>query len=866
MVAEPPTGSAVPTSQAGVLTGEIVIDGRLDEDVWQSAPVATGFVQREPFEGQPAEQPTEVRVLLDEDAIYIGARMFEADTSRIRRPLVRRGQGGPFQDWFSVSLDTNRDGRTAYRFQVNAAGVQVDSYHYDDDQQDGSWDGVWESAVTVDSLGWTAELRIPLSQLRYETSTGPQPWGVNFQRRRSAAGEVSQFALERRSMSGVVSQYGLLENVHVPSRARRVAVRPYALSSLHRGPSEEGNPFFDGREVEFEMGTDFRVGLGSSFTLDGTLNPDFGQVEADPSEINLTAFETFFDERRPFFIEDAQVFDFQLSGRESRLFYSRRIGGAPHGTAPASAEFVDTPDAARILGATKLTGRTPSGLSVGALAAVTQREAGRGYFGDAQEVREYLAEPRTAYGVATVQQDFRGGASQVRGIVTAVDRSLPSGDVLPLPDQGFTGGFALDHQWWDRTWRVNAFFSGSHVRGSPEAMTEVQRSSNHYFQRPDATRVELDPHATSMSGVEWMVRLYRQDREHWTGQLWLSQVSTGFEANDVGFSSNRERLNLGMRYGYRDLRPGSFFREYEIEAFTRHDFSHEGFDDLWSWDSWRRAYTAGTFQLEGDFTHLSYHGANFSLGWDPNRYSRSATRGGPIMIEPGGLTGRIGVRTDQRRDTNFEGGVELSRGSMGSGGEVAVDGSLNLRPSTQFQVEIGPRFSLRTDGAQYVTATSAVPYQETFGQRYLFGHLELTTLSLQTRASYVFSPTLSLQVYVEPFLSSGNYLRYRALAAPGTYELDDFQEGTWDGESVRCVGGEICQDDEGTQHLDLNGDGLSDFAFRDQNFNVRSLIGNAVLRWEYRPGSTLFVVWQREQLRREPGFGEFAFQRDLRAL
>ncbi len=857
-----------PLAQAGVRTGEIQIDGRIDEEAWQTVPVASGFVQREPFEGEPAEQDTHVRVLVDEEAIYVAARMFEPDTAMIRRPLVRRGQGGAFQDWFSISLDTNHDGRTSYRFQVSAAGVQVDWYHYDDDQSDGSWDGVWQSAVAVDSLGWTAEMRIPLSQVRYESSAEPQTWGVNFQRRRSAAAEVSHFALERRTVSGTVSQYGTLEDVFLPSQAHRIEARPYVSSSFHQGPAEEGNPFFDGREVGFRAGSDFRFGLGSAFTLDATVNPDFGQVEADPSEINLSAFESFFRERRPFFIEDAQVFDFRLSGRQNRLFYSRRIGGAPHGRAPSGATFVDVPDGASILGAAKVTGRTSSGLAMGALGALTRAETGVAFFPEEGRSQEFLAEPRAGYGVVAAQQDLNQGASQVRALVTLLDRSLPTETTLALPEQAFSVGVAFEHQWSDRMWRLDGSFAGSHVRGSPAAITAIQRSSSHYFQRPDATRIELDPSATSLSGAEWRLSINRQNREHWTGSAWVGQVANGFEVNDLGFNRNRERLNSGFRYGYRQVRPGSIFRDYRINLFTYHNFSHEALDDAASLDSWRRAYTDGNVQLDANFTLLNYHGGDVQLSWQPDRFSRSATRGGPIMREPGSVSGRVGVSTDRQRDTSFNGGVDLSSGLQDSGSSVSVDGTVNLRPTTRFQVEFGPRLRVQSDGSQYVTSTSVLPYEPTFGGRYLFGELEMRTLSLQTRTNYTFSPSLSLQVYAEPFLSSGEYVRYRQLADAGSYDFLEFEAGEAvdTGEAVVCSGGTICRDEAGVQHLDLDGDGVTDFTFNDRDFNVRSLVGNAVLRWEYRPGSTVYFVWQREQERRDNGASEADFRRDLREL
>lgn len=865
------TEVSVPTAVRSVTgslrTGEIRIDGIPDEEAWNSASVVSGFVQREPNEGEPAGQDTAVRVLFDDNAIYVAARMFEDDPAVIRAPLVRRGQGGMDQDWINVAFDTNLDGRTAYRFQVNAAGVQVDWYLYDDDQSDGSWDAVWESAVNIDSHGWTAELRIPLSQIRYESSIEPQTWGVQFMRSRSAASEVSFFAPQRQAISGVVSQYGRLEGVRLSTATRRMEARPYVLGNFHNGPVEEGNPFFDGRDVGFRVGSDFRFGLGSAFTIATTINPDFGQVDADPAEINLTAFESFFDERRPFFIEDAQIFQFELAGPRNQLFYSRRIGRAPQLRASIPAAFLDIPDAATIGGAGKITGRTPGGLSIGALAAVTRTEYGRALPGEGDSSERFLAEPRSGFGLATIQQDFRGGASQVRALLTAVHRDFPEGSPVLLPEDAYTGGVAIQHQWNNRAWRVDGSISGSHVRGSPRSITAVQRRSNHYFQRPDATRTTLDSMATSLSGAEWRIQLTRQDREHWNGRAWIGQVTSGFEVNDLGFSTSRERLDGGLSFGYRQLRPGTLFRSYNVDFTTIQNFSHEVLDNPRSWASWRDAHTNGTFRINSNFTLLDYKEGSIEVAWQPDLHSRSATRGGPVMLEPSRLSGSIGVNTDRRQNTNISASLGLERGAKNSGDELSFQGTLNMRPSSRLQLELSPRVSTRSDGMQYVTTTSVLPYDDTFGNRYFFGGLQIETVAVQARANYTISPTLSIQTYVEPFISSGVYSSYKQLRTPGTFDFIEFQEGSLmdlDG-SAYCIDGSVCRDPEGTRYFDFSGDGSIDFVLADRNFNRRSLFGNAVLRWEYRPGSTVIVVWQRQQQVDEL-IGDLNIRRDMHRL
>jgi hypothetical protein len=866
------TSSPRPVTRAGTRTGDIRIDGRIDDPAWASAPVTRGFVQSEPGEGTAASRDTEARIVFDDDALYVSARMWDHPDS-IQKQLLRRDERTPSMDWFGFSIDPEADGRTGYEFRVNAAGVQQDIYVSDDAQEDQAWNAVWESAVAYDSLGWTVEARLPLSQIRYEASDGPQTWGLNLHRRRAIVAELSHFSLESRRISGIVSQFGIMAEVRVPGSVRRMEARPYLLSSFHNGPAEIGDPFFDGNDAGARVGSDFRVGLGSAFTLDATVNPDFGQVDADPAVINLSAFETRFDERRPFFVEDAQVFDFNLSGGQNQLYYSRRIGRSPHGSGPSDADFTDVPQAATILGAAKLTGRTSGGMSLGGLAAVTRAESGEAYFnsqpspsGDRFEA--FRAEPRTEFGVLTARQDFRDGLSQVGAIGTALRRDLPAGGEFDdLPDQAYNLGARFDTQWDDRKWKLAGFVAGSRVQGSPEALVAVQRSSVHYFQRPDATRARVDSSATSMMGAEWRLQLDRQNTEHWSGSLWHAGVTKGFEVNDLGFSTNRERLDGGAGLGYRELTPGSVLRNFNVGLRTVYNFSWEALDDASSWDSWRRAYTNGNFTLNGGVTFLGYKSLNGNLSFQPDLYSRTATRGGPVMIQPGNLNLQIGGSTDRRRPTSFSTGFRYTRANRNGGDDWAVDANVSLRPNSRVQVEIQPEFEIQKDAAQYVANTGTLSYQPTFGRRYLFGELEQKSVSLEVRANYTFSPALSVQLFAQPLLSSGDYVAYKQLLGPDGYDFRTFTEGSAVLLSGRvfCSGGAICRDASGNQRVDFDGDAVPDYTFEDQDFNVRSLVGNAVLRWEYRPGSTIFLVWQRQQ-DEEVGTGDFRFGRDLDAL
>jgi hypothetical protein len=857
----------VPSATARARVNPITIDGRLTESDWVAAPVATGFIQRQPDEGRPARYQTEVRILFDDEAMYVGARMHEPDPRSIARQMTRRDGEGQF-DYFAVEVDPDLDKRTGYRFRVSASNVQRDEYLFDDNERDAAWEAVWESAVSIDSTSWVAELRIPLSQLRYRPSPDSQEWGVNFFRRRLASNEESHFSLISQLQRGHVSQYGRLENVHITQASKRIELRPYVLSSAFTGPSEPDNPFNDGSDLNARAGIDLRYGLGGQFTLDATINPDFGQIENDPAVINLSAFETFQDERRPFFVEDAKIFDFTLSGGRNRVFYSRRIGRNPHGSAPPDAVFSDVPEAATILGAAKLTGRTNRGLSVGLLASMTQAERGLAALDDTSGTTRFMVEPRTSFGVVRLRQDFNAGASTIGVIGSILQRDLPADGLFDnLPRSALGGGVDWEHQWADRTWAFFGYAAGSHVRGDSTAMIRIQRSSVHYFQRPDSPRLGVDSSATSMGGFDWRMTLEKRRGQHWTGSIWAAQVSPGFEINDLGFSSRQEVLDGGIRVSYREIRPGRIFRNYNLSASTFHNYSHDLLENPESPRTWALAHTSGSFSLNGNAQLLNYWRLDGNLSVEPERMNRSATRGGPLMLDPAGFNARVGLDSDSRRWITIGPNVSINRGSQDSEMRFSASMDIGIRPSSWLDLRISPSWSRSSTGAQYVGSTGAVPFAPTHGRRYVFGELERRELSLQTRMNAAFSPTLSFQLYVQPLLSSGDYTAYKQFLAPATFTFERFEEGTHTriGDVDGCTSGQTCVDSDDRRYIDFDGDGAADYSFRNRDFNIRSLRGNAVLRWEYRPGSTLFLVWQRRQVH-EAMSGDFQFRRDMDAL
>jgi hypothetical protein len=433
---------------------------------------------------------------------------------------------------------------------------------------------------------------------------------------------------------------------------------------------------------------------------------------------------------------------------------------------------------------------------------------------------------------------------------TAMHRELPGdGSFDWLPSAAFSGGVRFNHQWSNRDWAVFGYVAGSHVRGSTGAVTRLQRSSVHYYQRPDATRFALDPSATTIGGRDWRLTLAKQNGEHWTWSAWAAEVSKGFEVNDLGFSTRSEVLDGGTRITYREIRPGSVFRNYNVGVSSFHNWSHEALDDTWSIDSWHHARTSGNYSVNAFGQFLNYWGMGTNLSYSPRRMDRRATRGGPMMVAPPSMEWSVNVSSDRRK--TFWGGFFFSVNDdrLGSGSGWNLGTFLNFQPSDNLMISLDPRFGSFRSSDQYVTSTDVLPYGPTYGRRYLFADLEQRTFELGTRVDWTFSPTLSLQLFMQPLLSSGDYLTYKQLAAAETFDFLELGPS----------------DPSGTQSVDFDADGTPDYSFTDRDFNVRSLIGNAVLRWEYRPGSAIFLVWQRAQAD-NASVGDFDFGRDVGEL
>ena len=816
--AGPHDGHSPPTVRVARATEPVQLDGRPDEAAWDAARPVTTFTQRDPDEGRPASEASEARVLYDDEALYVAVRFHDRD--RVRTRLGRRDMGLGDSDWVGVVIDSYHDHQTAFAFWVNPSGVRRDATRTDGGD-DLSWDAVWVAeAARPDSGGWTAELRIPFSQLRFNPDEST--WGLQIERTLARRGETAVLSFTPRAERAGIARFGHLEGLTGVRTGRRLEVLPYTVARTER--IERGsNPFREDVENGVSMGLDLKYRVTSDLTLDATVNPDFGQVELDPATVNLTQFEVVFAEKRPFFVEGSEIFQFgpgQLP-TGGGLFYTRRIGGRASALEPGVDEQ-DVPTETGILAAAKLSGKTASGWSVGVLNAVTSHEEAR--FLDESVRRDLQVEPLTNFFVGRVKKDLRGGQSYVGGIVTAVNRRLET-DALraELPSAGFTAGLDFRHEFGRRAWSLAGWVAGTHVRGDSLALSLVQQRPFHYFQRPDAGHLELETDRESLTGVAGAARLTRQAGAHWRGSVGAATISPGFDLFDIGTQRRGDRVDLDGSLTYLRQTPGSFWRYWELGTTLRRE---------WNYDL---EHIFSQAALIGFFQHLSLWSANFQLTWAPTALDDRLTRGGPLAGRPWTATGFLGLSSDPRKPITVGGGTfHQWDDAGGSVHDANVD--LTVKSSPRWNVTVGPFFAVTKVAAQFLGSVEDATPAALYGRRYLFTDLEQRTLTLNTRVNYTFTPELSLEVFLQPFIAAVDFgERTRYLAAPRTFRFEDD---------------------------DLTG-------VRGTDFNVRSLRGNAVLRWEYRPGSTLYVAWQQQResfAAGEPRIGEWDLARDRRAL
>jgi hypothetical protein len=729
------------------------IDGRLEEPAWAKAGVAAEFTQQSPEPGRPASQRTEARVLVDGDALYVAMRLYDTAPDSIVGPLARRDYAG-YSDWAHVIVDSFHDRRTAFHFAVNPAGVKRDGFVSGDNEwsEDYGWDAVWEAATRRDSAGWTAEFRIPLSQLRFATGGGDggAVWGIEFARDVARRGERDYWAPIPPDASTFVSRFGTLTGVPVREAKRRLEVSPYAVARSRRSNADVGNPLRPASAQSASLGADLKIGLTSDITLTATVNPDFGQVEADPSQVNLSGAELLFSERRAFFIEGLDLFQYNLSwgdwlfGNE-QLFYTRRIGRTPQLDFPDSARQTSTTDFTRILGAAKLSGQSGA-WRLGLLSATTAEETGRYTYPGG--VARQVIEPLTHYGVLRFGRDFAEGRSHVGVIGTATNRRLDAASADALHSSAYAGGLQARWRAPSRNYAFAGYVFGSRVAGSPAAIARTQTSFAHLFQR-DPARLGLDSSATSLSGLASELRFSKDGGGLLRAGLSTHVVTRGFEVNDLGFITRSNFVNTTGWIGRSRMEPtahtrlwGSFVNWWALRGLS-------GPEAIAGVNWWNRVQLQNYWEVRGI---VQYQLAGTSV---------SALRGGPAMRTPAWAFASYRILTDPRRRANWLVDLEASPRNSEGWWMARVGPGVTLRPADRAEVQLQPSLEWRRIGTQFI-AEAATPR----GTRFLVGDLRQRTASLTGRASIAFTPTLTVQAYAQPFVSSGGFVRAGEVVSP----------------------------------------------------------------------------------------------------
>jgi hypothetical protein len=789
------------------------IDGKLDDPCWAELGEWAGdFIQREPHEGLPGSEPTLLKILYDDASLYVAFRCFDSQLGTF--DLIRGKRDEFTGEMVGIAFDSFFDRRTAFEFDVTAGGSQLDLV-LRNDGWDTHWNAVWESQVGREDDAWTAEFRIPLSQLRYSKAK-TQVWGLHSWRWIKRHQEESNWNLLPMDNSGLVHSFGELHGLEDLRAPRQIEILPYAVGRYSTSEPEPGNPFRTGSESDLEFGLDAKIGLTSNFTLDATINPDFGQVEADPSELNLSTFETFYSERRPFFIEGRNTFEVPLGNDLS--FYSRRIGHAPSHE-PKTSGHMDMPTSTRILAAAKVTGKTPSGLAVGVLYAGTDREIAQ--INEEGIARTVTVEPASHYFVGRLQQDLNDGDTVIGGILTTALRDINEPQPGTLADSALTGGADLLQYWNDRTWSLNARVIASEVAGTSAAMRALMEHPVHNYQRPDATHVAVVDDADHLSGHGGMINLGKRSGGPWRYRLGGEWRSPGLELNDLGFLSIADWMKQTAAIHYIDTEPGPNHRKFDL---------HLNQDSRWDWAG---THLQDSVDLNGSIT--------FPAGWslwgklerEGELLDTRVLRGGPALRLPAWRETEVELSSDGGKNIQARIFAEYATTEAGGSDYVRVAPRVSGRVGDSVNLSTSVGWEQLNHDAQYATtATTAAG-----APRYILGRMAQETLDTTIRLDLNFTPRLSLTYFGNVYLTAGDFEQFKNVTAP--------RAGTYTHRFARL-------DNQLTYHPTLGNYTVvdpvgGDYSFADPDFNWRSLRSNLVLRWEYRAGSTLYVVWTQNR-------------------
>jgi len=824
------------------ITEAPLINGTINDDEWAPGEWDGDFIQYEPHDGKPASQKTEFKILFDENNLYVAIKAFDNSPDSIVKRVTRRDNCDG--DQVGVAFDSYHDLRTAFVFFVSVAGTKADVIMSNDgDNEDDTWDPIWYAKTKVFDWGYATEISIPLSQLRFQISEGGT-WGMTVLRLISRNQEQSFWSYIPRSTSGIVHQFGEATGLEGIKPKKQADITPFTVASFENSQKEDGNPFATGKKYKLNGGIDGKIGITNNMTVDFTINPDFGQVEADPSEVNLTAYETFFQEKRPFFVEGKNITSFSVGigdgdlGNDN-LFYTRRIGRRPHLSADTEDnEFSREPLNTSIIGATKITGKTKDGLSIGILEAVTAREEAD--IDSLGERTHPAVEPLTNYFVARVMKDYNKGNTIIGGGYTNTHRFFDGSEINSLTTSANTGGVDFRQFFDDKKWFLSITTSFSMITGNRESIENLQRSSVHYYQRPDASYVEVDTTRKSLGGYGGNIQFGKTEGK-WKFAVFGLLKSPGFDLNDVGYLRRADDLSFVFWSAYSINEPFGIFRSMRFNT------------NLWNMRDWGGTSLdlGGNFQINTQFKNLWYLGIGTNFGG--NSVSNTMLRGGPAMMTPGTLNYWIYANTNESKKIYFETNLYTNVGAEDycryTGGEV----SASFKPGKSFVLSIGPSFSSNRNNLQYVTTSSNGDES-----RYILATLNQKIAMMSLRVNYTVTPELTVQYWGQPFLAAMDYNDFKRVTSP---KADNYND------RFHTFGaGEISYNaDDDVYDIDENADGTTDYSFDDPNMNYDEFLSNFVVRWEYRPGSTLFLVWSQTRDYNDH-IGEFSFNNNTNKL
>ncbi|WP_353776882.1 DUF5916 domain-containing protein [Winogradskyella sp. 3972H.M.0a.05] len=805
------------------------IDGILDDKAWDLVEWTSDYVEFEPDVGTPPSEQTKMKILYDDKNLYLAFRCYQADPATIEKRMGRRDDFPG--DWVEVNIDSYNDDRTAFSFTASASGVKGDEFVSNNGNNwDSSWNPIWYMDTNIDDEGWTAEMRIPLSQLRFGNEQ-EQVWGLQSTRRYFNNEERSTWQPLEANPPGWVSEFGELRGLIGLTPQKQLEIQPYTVAQLDTYEAETGNPFRDGTDTKLTGGLDAKIGITNDLTVDLTINPDFGQVDADPGAIALDGFEIFFQERRPFFVENKNVFDFRVGGGADNLFFSRRIGRTPQGFTSADGsvgEYEDIPNFTTILGAAKFSGKTKNGWAIGLLESITSKEYGQVRLDTRGDVlnnlpevgtpREELVEPFTNYLVARTQKDFNDRNSYIGAIFTATNRKIED-NVSFLRKSAYTGGVDFRHNWKERTYYILGNFNFSTVNGSKEAIEITQRSLTHLFQRTDASHVDVDPNRTSLTGSGGRLEFGKGGGGNWRYTFGGNWKSPEFELNDIGFL--RQADIISQYFNVRRLfnKPTSWYRRASLrfEQFTQFDFEGN--------------YNRIQYEINGNINYKNNWWTDFGAAHKPRIYTNTILRGGPRWRWSEENFWFLFSGTDQRKKFSMTLGYVDSRAKQNNFSVQRYEMRFRYQPINSLSMSLNFQYEENPNKTQYVTETDFAGTP-----RYIMGEIDNESLSATLRVNYNINPNLTIQYYGQPFIFKASYSNFNFVNNPIAKDLSE--RVTWYDDNQISFSDDVYSVDE-------NQDSVIDYQFSNPDFAFVQFRSNLVARWEYIPGSEIFLVWSQ---------------------